>query len=295
MSLSSMTGYARAGGAFEGVNWQWELRSVNGKALDLRCRLSPGFEHLESSIRERAGKALRRGNIQVSLTSDNGAARETIMVNHRALAQVIALAEDLRKRLGGEPPRVEGLLALRGILEPAIVAEDEAKTKERDAAMLTSFDTALTALVQARSTEGAKLGDVIDRQLKRIEELVTSARDNPARSSDAIRARLKEQVQRLLAANTSFDADRLHQEAILITTRVDIQEEIDRLFSHIEAARALLESPGPAGRSFDFLAQEFNREANTLCSKASDRSLTQTGLDLKAVIDQMREQVQNIE
>lgn len=295
MPLSSMTGFSRASGTRDGFQWQWEIRSVNGKGLDVRCRLPPGFEHLELAVREAAARHVKRGNLQAGLSCNRAASSQAIVVNELALEQVTALAEKLRMRLGGDPPRVEGLLALRGVLDIGDTREDESETKARDANLLKSFESAIASLAAMRLVEGAKTAQLLREQLSRIEQLTIAARDCPARSVEAIRARLADQVQRLLEANASFDRDRLHQEAILLATRADIQEEIDRLFAHVGAARDLLQTSEPAGRKFDFLAQEFNREANTLCSKASDRLLTQIGLDLKTVIDQMREQVQNLE
>lgn len=295
MSLSSMTGYARASAALDGLHWQWDIKSVNGKGLDIRCRLPPGFETLDLPVREIAQKHLKRGNVQIGFTADRGGAEQTLAVNEAALEQVVALAEKLRERLGGAPPQIESLLALRGVIDVASPVEDEAQTARRDKAVLKSVEEAFQALAVMRKAEGAKLAAILGQQLDRIEKLVIAARDNPARTVEAIRARLGEQVSRLMETNASFDRDRLHQEAVLLATRADIVEEIDRLFAHIEAARKLIQSREPAGRQLDFLAQEFNREANTLCSKASDKSLTAIGLELKTVIDQMREQVQNIE
>ncbi len=295
MSLSSMTGYARASAALDGLHWQWDIKSVNGKGLDVRCRLPPGFETLDLPVREIAQKHLKRGNVQIGFTADRGGAEQTLAVNEAALEQVVVLAEKLRERLGGAPPQIESLLALRGIIDVASPVEDEAQTARRDKAILKSAEEAFQALAVMRKAEGAKLAAILGQHLDRIEKLVIAARDNPARTVEAIRARLGEQVSRLMETNSSFDRDRLHQEAVLLATRADIVEEIDRLFAHIEAARKLLQSKEPAGRQLDFLAQEFNREANTLCSKASDKSLTAIGLELKTVIDQMREQVQNIE
>jgi uncharacterized protein (TIGR00255 family) len=295
MPLSSMTGYARASSALDGLHWQWEIKSVNGKGLDVRCRVPPGFETLDLPVREIAQKNLKRGNIHISLTCDRGGTEQRLAVNEMALEQVVVLSERLRERLGGAPPQIESLLALRGVMDVAAPIEDEAQIASRDKAMLASAEEAFHALTIARKAEGAKLAGVLSLHLDRIERLVLAARDNPARAVEAIRVRLAEQVMRLMEANSSFDRDRLHQEAVLLATRADIAEEIDRLFAHIEAARNLLLSSEPAGRQLDFLSQEFNREANTLCSKASERSLTAIGLELKTVIDQMREQVQNIE
>lgn len=295
MAISSMTGFARASGARDGLHWQWEVKSVNGKALDVRCRLPPGFEGLEAGLRAQAGQAVKRGNLQVALTVSGAGPGEDVRLNEAVLAQVIAAGEALRERIGGEPLRADQLLGLRGVLDVMIPDADEAALAARDAALLAGFGEALAALVAARRDEGAKLETIVRAQLGRIGTLAAAARDNPARLPEAIKARLGEQVARLIDANASFDRDRLHQEAVILATRSDIQEELDRLFAHIEAAEALLASGDAIGRKFDFLAQEFNREANTLCAKAIDKSLTAIGLDLKTVIDQMREQIQNIE
>jgi uncharacterized protein (TIGR00255 family) len=295
MALSSMTGFARSAGALHGLHWQWEVKSVNGKALDVRCRLPQGFEALEPALRAAAARHLRRGNIQVNLTVSGLAAGETVIVNREALDRVVAAAQALHERIGGEPPRADALLALRGVLEISQPETDEAEIERRNQAMAASFEEAVMALDVARRAEGARLQAILEAQIGRIETLSRAARDCPARSAEAVKARLTEQVSRLMETGTAFDRDRLHQEAVLIAMRVDIQEELDRLFSHVAAARALLAAPDALGRKFDFLAQEFNREANTLCSKAIDTALTQIGLDLKSVIDQLREQVQNLE
>lgn len=295
MPLSSMTGYARASSALDALHWQWEIKSVNGKGLDIRCRLPPGYETLDLPVREIAQKYLKRGNVQIGLTTDHGGGEQQLAVNETVLEQILQLAERLRVRLGGSPPQIEALLSLRGVIDVSAPVEDEAKTVLRDKAILKSAEEAFQALATMRKSEGAKLATVLGLHLDRIENLVIAARDNPARSVEAIRARLAEQVARLMETSSSFDRDRLHQEAVLLATRADIAEEIDRLFAHVGAARKLIQSDQPAGRQLDFLSQEFNREANTLCSKAADRSLTAVGLELKTVIDQMREQVQNIE
>ena len=295
MPLSSMTGFARGAGAHHGLHWQWEIKSVNGKALDLRCRLPQGFETLETELRAAAARHLKRGNLQVNLTVSGLAAGETVTVNREALDRVVAAAQDLHVQIGGEPPRADALLALRGVLEITQPETGEAELDARNRAMAASFEEAIVALDAARRAEGARLQTILANQIGSIENLSRAARDCPARAPEAIRARLAEQIARLMETGASFDRERLHQEAVLIANRADIQEELDRLFSHVAAARALLASPDAVGRKFDFLAQEFNREANTLCSKAIDMTLTQIGLELKSVIDQLREQVQNIE
>ena len=294
-AFNSMTGFARAVGTWRQLSWVWELRSVNGKALDLRFRLPPGFDGIEASARAIASNYLKRGNIQINLGVQDTSAAADIKINTAMLEQFVAAAETLRDRLGSAPIQAEALLGLRGVLDAGETLLSEEDAKLRDAEILASFETAVTQLVAARKSEGERLFAVITAQLQRIEELSSAAAANPSRSVLAIRKRLGEQVAKLLDQSDSFDPQRLHQEAILLATRSDIQEELDRLTSHITAARALLESTEPVGRKFDFLAQEFNREANTLCSKANDPSLTSIGLDLKTTIDQLREQVQNIE
>lgn len=295
MPISSMTGFARASGGAHGLFWQWEIKSVNGKALDVRLRLPPGFEALEGPVRAAAAQSFKRGNLQVSLSISGDIARETVRLNQDILDRLVEAGEALRERIGGEPLRADVLLTIRGVVEVTPVPEDEAVAEQRQAAMLRSFGEALSSLSAARREEGARLEAILAAQVRRVADLAAAARANPARSVEAVRARLAEQVARLMETGAALDPDRLHQEAVLAATRADIQEELDRLDSHVEAAMALLAASDAVGRKFDFLTQEFNREANTLCSKASDRSLTLIGLDLKTVIDQMREQVQNIE
>lgn len=290
-----MTGFSRASGASDGLFWQWEIKSVNGKALDVRCRLPTGFEALEPPLRGILNQAFKRGNLQVSLSVSGALTAETVRLNSAVLDQLVAAGELLRNRIGGEPLRADVLLSLRGVLDVTPKPEDDAEIEARNTAMLASLGEAVTSLAAARAEEGARLEAVVASQIRRIRELAAAARANPSRSIEATRSRLKDQVARLMDTGTSFDPDRLHQEAVLLATRADIEEELDRLQSHVEAAEALLASREAVGRKFDFLAQEFNREANTLCSKAADRTMTAIGLDLKTAIDQMREQIQNIE
>ena len=290
-----MTGFARTDGAIDALTWHWEIKSVNGKGFDTRCRLPSGYEAIEPTVREIAAKHVRRGNLQINLQIGRDAAASTLRVNEEALAQILPIAKDLRGRLKAPAVTVEGILSIRGVLELGELEETEEARNARHAAILKDFSDACASLAAMRKAEGESLARVIAGQLDTIERLTAEARDCPARSADAIKARLSDQISRLMEASDTFDADRLHQEAVLIAAKTDIQEELDRLFAHVEASRELLASDQPVGRKFDFVAQEFNREANTLCSKSTDQSLTKIGLELKTVIDQLREQVQNIE
>jgi uncharacterized protein (TIGR00255 family) len=295
MTIKSMTGFARADGSAGSTSWHWELRSVNGRGLDLRLRLPPGFEGLEPRIREAVGKRLARGSLSVNLNVKRNEGVSQIRLNEPALRQVLTALDKLQAMTNAETPRADGLLGIRGVLEFVEAEEGEAEAGARTEAMLASLDQALGALVTARASEGGRLETIIADQLVAIHKLVQTVQASPARAPDAIRQRLKEQVTRLLETGVSLDEARLYQEAALLATRVDVEEELKRLTAHIAGARELLVSREPAGRRLDFLAQEFNREANTLCSKANDPETTRAGLELKAVIDQMREQVQNIE
>jgi uncharacterized protein (TIGR00255 family) len=295
MTLASMTGFASNAGSKDNLSWVWELKSVNGKALDVRLRMPQGYDHLELQCRNAIMQHFKRGNIQAGLSVSNGKAHEKLSINTEVMAQYLTLLQELHQKMGGEAPRADNLLGMRGVLEVVPVAMTEDEQQARDAAILNSLDDAVAALDAARLEEGARLRGTLERQVKDISRLTEAAKANPARSSEAIKARLKEQVSRILETSGGFDPDRLHQEAVMIATRADIQEEIDRLQAHVAAAHELLVSKEPVGRKLDFLAQEFNREANTLCSKAGDKTMSAIGLELKTVIDQLREQVQNIE
>jgi uncharacterized protein (TIGR00255 family) len=290
-----MTGFARADGTTADSTWHWEVRSVNGRGLDVRLRLPPGFEALEPVVREATGKRLSRGSVTVSLSAERIGGKVEIRLNEAALEQVLAAADRVHQLTGCERPRAEGLLALKGVLEVVEPQEDEGAARERHAVLIAGLEKALDGLVLARAAEGQRLEGVLRAHLDEIARNVSVIGGAPARSAEAVKARLKEQIARLLDATQALDAARLHQEAVLIVTRADVEEELARLEGHIAAARELLAEGGPVGRRLDFLAQEFNREANTLCAKSNDGDITRAGLALKAVIDQMREQVQNIE
>ncbi|MEM8986268.1 MAG: YicC/YloC family endoribonuclease [Pseudomonadota bacterium] len=295
MTVSSMTGFARAEGA-EGVYaWAWEIKSVNGRGLDARMRLAAPFEGLEPEVRTAAQARLARGNLQISLQVRRETAAARLSVNEQALSLVIDAAERVADRTSCDKPRPEGLLALRGVLEAEETNDDEASLAKAKAAVMASLGEALDGLAHARAEEGAKLHAALKGQVDEIEGLSAKARAAASAQPGALRARLKRQVAELLAAEAALPEDRLAQEVALLLVKADIREELDRLDAHVAAARELMAADGPVGRKLDFLAQEFNREANTLCSKAQDPELKRVGLDLKAVIDQLREQVQNIE
>lgn len=299
MSIKSMTGFARSEGQWGDWRWFWEVRSVNGKGLDLRCRLPSGDEVLEPQVRQRAAAFLTRGNCQISLHLSRGSAAGAaaqLQINKAALGQVLAALEDIRAKLGdAPPPRAEAVLGFKGVAELVEVEENESDRQGRHAAILQSLDQALAELVKTRASEGARLQVVLQERLAGIERLSEAAAASPARTPEAIGKRLQETIARLGEAANGLEPERLYQEAVVLAGRADIQEELDRLVAHIAAARDLLEQDGPAGRKLEFLIQEFNREANTLCSKSNDIEITRIGLELKALIDQMREQVQNIE
>ncbi|KWT66734.1 YicC/YloC family endoribonuclease [Hyphomicrobium sulfonivorans] len=295
MAIKSMTGFARAEGNVAGFAWHWELRTVNGRGLDVRLRLPSGLEQLEPKAREAIGRHLSRGSVTVNLATTSTGETHELHLNERALAQVMKAAERIRELTDAAPPRVDALIGIRGVLDVVEPEENEAETAARGEAMLATLDQALGALVGARAAEGGRLANALSGQIDEIERLVAIVRASPARTPEAIAARLKEQIARIMEAGTGFDPQRLHQEAVLLAAKADVEEELERLTSHISAARELLAENAPVGRKLDFLTQEFNREANTLCSKANDVEITRAGLALKSVIDQLREQVQNIE
>ena len=290
-----MTGFARADGHEDGVSWVWEIKSVNSKSLDLRFRLPPGFESLELPLRAGIAQRLKRGALSVTLGLTKSGGGGGLRLNREALAQVLAVAQELVAAGKAAPPRADGLLALRGVLESGEEVEDESRRERRQAALLRSFDAALQGLAQMRAAEGERLIPVLETRLAEIAQLVATAEDSAAAQPEALKARLAEMVAELLGASPALPPDRLAQEAALLVAKGDVREELDRLSTHIVAAQELLAEGGAIGRRFDFLCQEFNREANTLCSKSADVALTRVGLALKAAIEQLREQVQNLE
>jgi uncharacterized protein (TIGR00255 family) len=296
MTLQSMTGFSRATGEIDGTSIAWELKSVNGKAIEIRLRLPPGFERLEPGVRQALQKCFARGNFQAALSvGRTGGAVAQPVINEAFLKDLAGLAKRLQDQFGTAPASADGLLGLRGVLEQSETLETEETRAALDAAILSAFEHAIAELVKARRSEGDALREVLLGHIDTIEALVAKAEADPSREPASIRARLAEQVALLMDASAVLDEGRLHMEAAFLATKADIREEIDRLKTHVASARALLAAGGPIGRKLDFLAQEFNRESNTLCSKSNAGAITAIGLELKAVVDQFREQVQNLE
>ncbi|TXH80856.1 MAG: YicC family protein [Rhizobium sp.] len=295
MALQSMTGFARREGTSGRGRWAWELRSVNGKGLDIRLRLPPGLERLEADVRKAIADRLARGNLQVSLSLSVEESRVEVVVNQDALAAVLALRDQLTGIVDPAPLRLESLMTVRGLVEFKEAEEDEEAVAARDADVMAGLEAALGELRDMRRQEGDALGRVLLGQVTTIETLTSTVERDPSRSPQEIATRLAAQVAMLLEGSSGLDRDRLHAEAALLATKADLREEIDRLKAHVAAARDLISKGGPVGRKLDFLAQEFNRESNTICSKSNAAAVTAAGIELKVVIDQFREQVQNLE
>jgi uncharacterized protein (TIGR00255 family) len=290
-----MTGYARAQGGVPGISFVVEIKSVNARGLDIRMRVTPGYDALEAEIRRRIGKALARGSVAVTLNVEREGEGGRVVVNHEALNAVLAAIDEISSHHNLPRPTPDGILALKGVLEQHDAPLDAGTEEALQSAVLEGIDAALADLQGARRAEGVHVGQVLLAQVDEIARLRELAAAHPGRGRDAVLARLKEQIAELMASSTGFSEERLAQEALLLATKADIREELDRLAAHVASARQLLRDGGPVGRKLDFLSQEFNREANTLCSKSNAVELTTIGLDLKAVIDQFREQVQNLE
>ncbi len=293
-AIASMTGFARAEGALNGITWAWELRSVNGRTLELRFRLPTGWDSLESVWRDMTGKMLKRGNVTINL-SIKRESQTRLELDPAALEQVLKIATDLHRRIAGSPPpSAEALLSLPGVLRQAQVDQQDEKAAAA-ADVQAGFIAALADLVTSRQAEGERLATILSRQLDEITTLCETATVQAAGQPAAQRARMLDNLQTLLREMPNLSEERIAQEVAVLASRSDVREELDRLSSHIAAAHDLLREEINIGRKLDFLIQEFNREANTLCSKSATAALTATGLKLKAAIEQLREQVQNIE
>jgi uncharacterized protein (TIGR00255 family) len=296
MALSSMTGFARGQGVAGPYAWSWEIKSVNAKGLDLRLRLPPGWDAVEVPARTRGAEKLSRGTVYANLSVERKGIAPAVKINEAVLSAVIATLDGLDNRIvGAARPTLDGILALKGVMEISDEDEREEDRRAAEAAIIAGFNQALAGLIAMRQEEGATLGRLLSARLAEIAALAARAEAAPGRKPEAIKARLAEQVAVLLSASGRFDSDRLHQEAIMLAAKADIREELDRLASHVAQAQKMLADGGPVGRRLDFLAQELNRESNTLTAKANDVDLTNIGLELKAVVEQFREQVQNLE
>jgi uncharacterized protein (TIGR00255 family) len=290
-----MTGFARLDGQSGRYQWAWELRSVNGKGLDVRLRLPAGFERLEPDVRRIMAVYFARGNIQATLTLQVGEARVQAEINHAALDAVLLLRDQLAGLIDPAPVKLDTLLGIRGIVDFKDVSDAPEVMEALDQDILRGLDTVAVAMRSMREAEGTALDTVLRTQINAIERLTALVEDDPSRSPDQVRARLEAQIALIMDAAAGLDRERLHAEVALLATRADVREEIDRLKAHVAAARELLAKGGPVGRKLDFLAQEFNRESNTICSKSNSAAVTAAGIELKVVIDQFREQVQNLE
>jgi uncharacterized protein (TIGR00255 family) len=295
MSLKSMTGFARTAGHQDRFRWSWEIKAVNAKGLDLRLRVPPGFDQVEAEARTRLAKRLARGTCYATLTLAREAAPAQVRINRDLLQSLLDTLATMPTSDTLKPASMDGLLAVRGIVEVSESADDEAALATLSAAMLKGLDAALDDLIAARLSEGAALQKVLSERVETISALAAAAEAAPGRKPEAVRARLQQAIDALTGASPALDPARLHQEAVLIAAKADVREELDRLKAHVVAARELLASDQPVGRKLDFLAQEFSREANTLCAKSNDPALSATGMDLRVEIEQLREQVQNIE
>ncbi|EPE99168.1 YicC/YloC family endoribonuclease [Rhizobium grahamii] len=295
MALQSMTGFARREGTSGRWRWAWELRSVNGKGLDLRLRLPPGLERMENDVRRLAAEHFSRGNMQASLSLSAGESRVETVLNQEALSAVLSLRDQLGGIIDPTPLQLDTLLGIRGIVEFRETEDGDEAIAARDKDVVEGLLAALAELRHMRELEGAALSRVLLDHVSTMEALTLTIERDPSRSPKEIAERLAAQVSLLLEASAKLDRERLHVEAALLATRADLREEIDRLKAHVVAARDLLGKGGPVGRKLDFLAQEFNRESNTICSKSNAAAVTAAGIELKVVIDQFREQVQNLE
>jgi uncharacterized protein (TIGR00255 family) len=295
MVLSSMTGFARSHGASGPYTFEWELKSVNAKGFDLRLRLPQGWDELEAFAKKRAAEMLSRGTVYANFNVKRADALSTVRINEDVLAAVVKVASSLAGRIDAVAPSIDGLLAIKGVIEVVEPERDEEEDRAAMAAAAAAFDEALKHLVVMRRREGEALGQILSQRMDEMEALARKAEAAPGRKPEAVKARLAEQVAALLETSDRFDPDRLNQEALLIAAKADIREELDRIASHIAQAREIIGKGGAIGRRLDFLAQEFNREVNTTCSKSNDVELTNTGLEMKNVVEQFREQVQNLE
>jgi len=295
MTLSSMTGFGRAQGHFGNYSWVWEIRSVNGKGLDVRMRIPPGLDSFDQYIKNTIKKSITRGSVNVSLQLSKDDSETDVIVNEDALDKLIAVAKLAANKHGLPMPSLDSLLSIRDVVEIGIKEDDEDEIIARNEALKANFDEAVNALKASRDTEGDATRTMLCNVINEVENLLNQAEEIAVTQPAVLKAKFEEKIATLFDNNQGLDQDRMAQEVVLLATKADIKEETDRLRAHIASARNLLDETGIVGRKFDFLTQEFSREANTLCSKSSDIGLTNVGLSLKTSIDQIREQVQNVE
>ncbi len=291
-----MTGFARAGGQSEGASWSWELKTVNAKGFDLRLRLPPGLDAVESEARRMLGSVIGRGAAQVALDLTRPQRVTGVRLNEALLASLARSLGEAAAAAGLGPPSIDALLSIEGVVETIEAASEPEAAERLDDALIRSFEEAVLSLCAARQQEGDALAQILGDRIGAIAGLVEAADALPSRAPEAVKARLRRQIEELFEAGADdLDPQRLHQEAMLLAVKADVREELDRLKAHVAQARDLLSRGGAIGRRLDFLAQELSREVNTLCAKSNDVALTAIGLDLKTLVEQFREQVQNVE
>ena len=295
MTSHSMTGFASVEGSNKNARWNWEVRSLNGKGLDFRLRIPPGCEHLQPQIRNLVTKKFCRGNLQIKLTLERGENKTVPVVNQEALDAVIIAIAKLQREIKCVPPAAEQILAIKGIMDSSDFEESEFERVTLSKSVIEDFKKLLSELKISRAGEGAMISQIVIDHLAVLEKIVMGVANDTSRHPEQIKKRLNKQISQYLDTTSGLDLDRLHQEAAILATKADLCEEIDRLNVHINSARKLLSSEGPIGRKLEFICQEFNRECNTICSKSNATSITAAGLEMKIVIDQLREQVQNLE
>jgi uncharacterized protein (TIGR00255 family) len=295
VALQSMTGFALSSGQSDNLSWEWQARSVNGRSLDVRVRVPAGFESVERVVRDEVAKKFKRGNISLSLTLNRSSVSPTYSINNILLEQIFKIQESLKGRISSEPLSLDLLLSIRGMLEVKELNDDHKMSSLNETELIKCAMEVLTNLSLTRYEEGKQLKVILERHIKKVTELTDLAYSSAAVQPDSHRDRLRKLLAGVLEPDNSLTEERLLQETALLIIKSDVREELDRLRAHINAANTLLAEGGPVGRRFDFLCQEFNRESNTVCSKSSDIELTKIGLELKAAIEQLREQVQNVE
>lgn len=295
MTLSSMTGFGRAEGHYEHYSWVWEIRSVNGKGLDVRMRIPPGLDAFDQFIKTTIKKEITRGSINVLLQLSKEETDTDVKVNEEALDKLIGVAKKASVDHDLPMPSLDSLLSIRDVVEITTTEDNENQISERNDILKKSFIEALSELKSSRQDEGLATRKMLSDVIDQVEDLLNQAEEIANIQPSLLKEKFEEKVSALFDNKQGIDKDRLAQEIVLLATKADTKEETDRLRAHIASARTMLDAKGTIGRKMDFLTQEFNREANTLCSKSSDIALTNIGLSLKTAIDQIREQVQNVE